>query len=59
MSKLFCSHSTRRSREIRLIRYECMHCGKIYYKEIVEQEEDISNKKAAKLLKEFEGVEDE
>lgn len=53
MSKLFCSHSTRRSREIRLIRYECMHCGKIYYKEVVEQEEDISNKKAATLLKEF------
>lgn len=53
MSKLFCSHSNQRIREIRLVRYECMRCNKIHYKEIVEQEEDISEKKVAKILKEF------
>lgn len=56
MSKLFCSHSAQRSHEIRLIRYECMNCKKIHYKEIVEQEEYISNKKVAKILEEFNEV---
>lgn len=56
MSKLFCSHSTKYKREIRLIRYECMDCGKIHYKEIVEQEQCISNKKVTKILKEFDEV---
>ena len=59
MSKLFCIHNRKYYSEIRLKRYKCADCGKVFYKRIIEQEEDISNKKAAKLLKEFEGVEDE